>query len=121
VAGELTVIRRAVTEWSGRTPLRPEQLEAVRLATYEATVNVVEHAYQHDHTGVLDLDATCRLQHRTVAVTVRDHGRWRPAAAEPNSTRGRGLLLIRRLADFAWITTTSVGTTVRMAWTLDHE
>jgi serine/threonine-protein kinase RsbW len=116
----LASVRYAVTEWAGRTPLTPEQLEAVRLATYEAAANVVEHAYCDGQVGVLELDAACRLRQRKVTISVHDHGQWRQATVEPRALRGRGLLLIRRLADFARITTGPAGTTVHMAWALDQ-
>ena len=120
LAVELRPLRQAVTEWAYRTPLRPEQVEAVRLASDEAAANVVEHAYPGDRTGTLDLAATCRLDRGIVTVTVTDHGRWRPATVDPHSTRGRGLPLIRALTDTVAFSAGPAGTTVRMTWTLNQ-
>jgi serine/threonine-protein kinase RsbW len=118
VATTLTAVRRALADWATGTPLRPEQVEAVCLASYEALANVVEHAYRPGRPGVLDVHAACRTQSGTVTVTVIDHGRWLPRTVGMNSLRGRGLPLIHGLADHADITTGAAGTTVRMTWTI---
>lgn len=120
LVAQLRPLRQALTEWAHYTPLRSEQVEALRLACDEAAANVVEHAYSGNHTGTLELDAICRLRRGVVTVTVTDHGRWRPAMIDPRSTRGRGLLLIRALTDTMHVSTGPTGTTVRMTWTLDQ-
>lgn len=119
-ATELAPLRRAITEWAQRTPLHPEQIDAVRLASYEAAANVVEHAYSNG-AGSLNLEASCSIRRRAVTVAVADKGRWRPATVDPRSSRGRGLPLIRALSDDVEITTGAAGTTVRMRWNLDPE
>lgn len=88
------------------------------MASDEAAANIVEHAYTAERTGPLELDAICRLRRGIVTVTVTDHGQWRPPTADPRSTRGRDLPMIRALADTVWVTTSPTGTTVRMTWTL---
>jgi serine/threonine-protein kinase RsbW len=120
LAAQLRPLRRALTEWAHYTPLRPEQVEALRLACDEAAANVVEHAYSGNQTGTLGLDAICRLRRGVVTVTVIDHGQWRPAVIDPRSTRGRALLLIRALTDTMQVSTGPTGATVRMTWTLDQ-
>lgn len=121
VAVELPSLRQTLTRWAERTPLRSEQVEALRLASYEAAANVVEHAYLPDRAGRLGLEATCRLRQHTVTVMITDQGRWRPKSVDPESSRGRGLSLIHALADSVDITSGPAGTTVRMTWTLDRD
>jgi serine/threonine-protein kinase RsbW len=115
-ATELRPLRQALSDWAYRTPLRPEQVEALRLASYEAAANVIEHAYTTDRAGMPHADATCRLDRRIVTITVADHGRWRPATVNPRSTRGRGLLMIRALTDNTDLSTGPAGTTLHMTW-----
>src|SRR5690349_23150537 len=78
LAAELRPLRHALTDWARRTPLRPEQVDSLQLASDEAAANVVEHAYSAGRSGVLRLEATCRLDPGLVTVTVTDQGRWRP-------------------------------------------
>lgn len=118
VTTELTALRHAMTDWANKTPLDPDQVEAVRLASYEAAANVVEHAYQHRGAGPLTLDAVCRPQLGTVTVSITDKGRWRPVRVDESSPRGRGLPIIHALTDDTQITAGPTGTTIRMHWNL---
>lgn len=118
VAAELGPVRRALTEWAASTPLRPDQVEAFRLATYEAAANVVEHAYRRDRNGVLDLYTSYRPDQGAVTASVTDHGRWLPTLVDPHAPRGHGLPLINGLVDNARIATGPAGTTVSMTWRL---
>jgi serine/threonine-protein kinase RsbW len=58
----------------------------------------------------------------TLAVTVTDRGQWRqpvpdtPAKQPPYALRGRGIPLMRALADDATIDTTTAGTQVTLTW-----
>jgi serine/threonine-protein kinase RsbW len=117
VAGRLTTARHDVMCWSDMAGLRPGQVDDVALAVYEAMANVVDHAYP-DSEGDFDLHAT--RDPVRVAVTVTDHGRWKPppATLAPTSLRGRGLLLMRALAAELRITPRPRGTTVFMTWLL---
>src|SRR5690348_1173127 len=53
LAAELRPLRHALTDWARRTPLRPEQVDSLQLASDEAAANVVEHAYSAGRSGVL--------------------------------------------------------------------
>jgi anti-sigma regulatory factor (Ser/Thr protein kinase) len=87
-----------------------------RLAVYEALANVIDHAYPDGAAhAVFDLHAEREAD--TLTVMVADHGRWktrRPDAAP--SWRGRGLLLIEKLAAEFELCPTTAGTLVRMRW-----
>jgi anti-sigma regulatory factor (Ser/Thr protein kinase) len=108
-----TMLRRTLGAWLRELGVVADLVDSVVLATYEAMVNVVTHAYQ-GRPGALELLA--EVANDVLTVTVTDHGRWKPPAAEPSPGGGRGLTLIRGLADEASIVSTERGTTVRMTW-----
>jgi serine/threonine-protein kinase RsbW len=111
-------LRRALIAWARRVGLPEDAVDDLALATYEAMANVVDHAYPAD-PGVLEIKAV-RPDHH-ITVTIADHGRWRPpppGPRDPEGRRGRGLVLIRALADSAEVSPGPRGTTVRMRWPL---
>ncbi|NHD18403.1 MULTISPECIES: ATP-binding protein [unclassified Actinopolyspora] len=112
----LPALRNALSEWAGRAGLDAEQVEKLILASYEALANVVAHAYP-DGGGVLDLQARLLRDPARVEVTVTDYGHWRPEAQRRRDLGGRGLILLRSLAEHAEVLTGGAGTTVRMSWT----
>jgi serine/threonine-protein kinase RsbW len=112
-AAELPALRRALSSWSGEAGLGPEAVQSVVLAAYEAMANVVDHAYRND-PGMLDVRASCTGRDG-ITVTVTDFGHWRQLPADPGS-RGRGLLLMRRLATSTEIDATADGTSVLLWW-----
>jgi anti-sigma regulatory factor (Ser/Thr protein kinase) len=112
-AEELPALRQALSQWSGHAGLGPEAVMSVVLATYEAMANVVDHAYGHD-PGMLEVIAT-GTGGGGVRVTVTDYGRWRQLPADPGN-RGRGLLLMRRLATSTEVDATPDGTSVLLWW-----
>ncbi|WP_017973713.1 ATP-binding protein [Actinopolyspora halophila] len=116
----LPALRNALAEWAGTAGLGAEQVEMLMLASYEALANVVAHAYPDD-SGVLDLEARLLHESARVEVTVTDYGHWRPAQEEHRDLGGRGLILLRSLAEHAEVSTGEGGTTVRMHWTPESE
>jgi anti-sigma regulatory factor (Ser/Thr protein kinase) len=86
--------------------------------------NAAEFAYvdaaQH---GTMDVRAAYDSDSDTLAVTVNDRGRWRQNVAESARVdarylaRGRGIPLMRALADEAAIDRTPHGTHVTLTWT----
>jgi serine/threonine-protein kinase RsbW len=111
-----TQLRHELDRWARARGLPDSLREALTLAGYEALANAVTHAYPPATTGSLEMVADDRA--RTVTVTVIDHGQWRTPPAVPGPTRGRGLPLIRALADRARIDPHEYGTTVTMSWPL---
>jgi serine/threonine-protein kinase RsbW len=109
--------RRILTRWASGVGMAAERVQALTLATYEAMANVVTHAYR-GLPGTLELHATYLAELRQVTVTVIDKGHWRPTLVEGSPLRsgGRGLPLIRALAEDTSITTGVRGTSVRMRW-----
>jgi anti-sigma regulatory factor (Ser/Thr protein kinase) len=87
----------------------------LQLAVGEAVSNGVEHAYREDAaelpTVEVDLELRSRGALEVVAVTVIDHGRWRPVPGLPGY-RGRGLALIERLSRQFQLSTSVHGTRV---------
>lgn len=110
-------LRRALVEWAGRVGLSAERVETLALAGYEALANAAAHAYR-DGAGVLEMRAAHRTGPERLEVTVSDQGDWRPEPADRGGLGGRGLVLIRNLADHAEVTTDESGTTVSMTWDL---
>jgi serine/threonine-protein kinase RsbW len=102
--------------------LGAERISDLVLAVYEALANAAEFAYvDTPQRGTMDLSATYDADSDTLAVTVNDRGRWRHKASEPATAehgyRGRGIPLMRALADHATIDPTPHGTNVTLTWT----
>lgn len=107
-------MRHQLERWAARTGLPVPAVADLVLSTYEALANAAEHAYPSGH-GPVDLVAARTTEGR-VLVTVSDRGRWRPPPADPGF-RGRGLLMIKALADRMEVRQGAQGTTVHMEWT----
>lgn len=115
VAARLQQLRRALRTWASHVGLATETVHDLVLAAYEAMANVVDHAYRGRLGGFMDLHAHSDPAHRTVTVTVTDYGRWRPPS-QGDTSRGRGLRLIRGLAEHVKVTPSQHGTTVAMVY-----
>jgi serine/threonine-protein kinase RsbW len=112
-----------VREELGRWLLQEFDLDSIRLndvvlAVYEALANAAEFAYLTTATrGGVTLQVEHDSASATLTLTVTDEGRWREI--DPNErrlARGRGLPLIKGLADQASIDTSDAGTTVQMVF-----
>ena len=86
----------------------------VVLAVNEELANVAEFAYlDRDEPGTVDLEAVVDPRRTVLTVTVGDQGHWRDT--DPLRTarnRGRGIPLMRTLADAVVIDTSALGTSV---------
>jgi anti-sigma regulatory factor (Ser/Thr protein kinase) len=111
----LTRLRHQLRDWAAGLGLPRPDVDDLVLACYEAMVNAAEHAYR-DRPSTLDLRAVRTLDGHLV-VTVRDHGSWRPEPLDPGS-RGRGLLMIKSLAQRSAVQPGPDGTAVHMQWRL---
>ncbi|BDE06940.1 hypothetical protein WPS_22160 [Vulcanimicrobium alpinum] len=82
------------------------------LAVAEAMNNAAEHAY-HDRSG--DVRVVMRAHHGELIATITDRGRWR---LTPTPDRGRGLSIMRALAERCDVSSDERGTTVTLAVSL---
>ncbi|MEV6908573.1 ATP-binding protein [Amycolatopsis sp. NPDC051071] len=113
-AGRLVELRKQLTRWLAGLGVDGERREDIVLASSEALANAAEHAYRDGSDGVIEIHATSGRD--GIKVVVTDYGNWKQAdPADP--IRGRGLLLIDRLADHADCRYRGDGTTVTMSWT----
>ena len=85
----------------------------VLLGVNEALANCAEHAYR-GRDGDITMHATYDDAAQRVHVQISDRGRWRPSPAVVPSNRGRGLALMRALADQCTVDRGDDGTTVRL-------
>lgn len=112
-------LRFEFSDWLNRSfTLSAHQASDIVLAVHEALANAAEFAYitsaQH---GVMHLQADYR-DPATLTVTVADEGRWRirDPDTEQDPARGRGIALMRALADRAAVESAPGGTQVRLQW-----
>jgi serine/threonine-protein kinase RsbW len=118
VIAAVPALRQLARAWADSAELDPVTAEALVLAVDEAVTNAVEHGHR-DRPGLVRL-LLARAQGGAVTAVVADDGTWRPIPDNPGF-RGRGLLLIDRLADHAHISHSPHGTTVEMSWTPEPE
>ncbi len=88
--------------------------ERIAVSVNEAASNAVEHAYGLDD-ATYAVDATIDAGTLTIAVT--DGGRWRDPRGRDG---GRGLMLMRALADDVDVAPSPEGTSVTLTWHLDR-
>jgi serine/threonine-protein kinase RsbW len=83
------------------------------LAVNEALANTAEFAYLEGGDGTVDVEAAHDLIRHTLSVTVSDRGHWRETnPLNRQRRRGRGIPLMRTLADSVTIDTSGLGTRV---------
>jgi anti-sigma regulatory factor (Ser/Thr protein kinase) len=85
----------------------------VVLAVGEACTNSIEHAYRDGDHGVVHLEAG--FEGDAIRVLVVDFGSWKTPPTDPG-TRGRGLRLIKALAESVALSPTATGTTIEMTF-----
>lgn len=109
----LAGIRAVVSTWARGVGLSSDTLVDLLLAVGEAAANVVDHAYRGRPPGPLEVEVGVRAQRsgRLVTARISDRGHWRPSAAGSDD-RGRGLPMIRALAQHLDVAATPSGTQV---------
>jgi serine phosphatase RsbU (regulator of sigma subunit)/anti-sigma regulatory factor (Ser/Thr protein kinase) len=110
--GVLAGLRRTVARWLATQGLGEAAMFNLTLAASEAAANAIEHAYGAREAS---FTVTCDRAEREVRVTVKDTGRWRES--QPYG-RGRGLTVMRGLADSVDINRSQDGTTVTLTTSL---
>lgn len=112
-------MRQEFSVWLKRYfALDPTKVSDVVLAVNEALANAAEFAYSTaTQPGAMHLLADYDCGTAVLTVTVTDDGAWRIAdAATQSNTRGRGIPLMRALADRATFDSSATGTSVRLEW-----
>jgi anti-sigma regulatory factor (Ser/Thr protein kinase) len=109
----LASVRARLDLWL-RAAGTPDALRAdVVLAVGEACTNSIEHAYRDDTHGTVHIEAG--FEGDEIHVRVVDFGSWKTPPTDPG-TRGRGLRLIKAVAESVALSPTSTGTTVEMTF-----
>jgi|SRR4051812_7949245 len=106
VLSSVPLMRRDLRSFLGDTALSEDEIEDLILAACEAANNAVEHA-QNPREPFFDVST--EFDDGAVTIVIQDHGQWRQPTSP--SDRGRGLAMMRALADTT-VTTRSHGTTV---------
>lgn len=113
----VAALREVLHTWLDRTvDLDTQRACDIVLCADEAITNVVEHAYRDFiGAGLVTLDLSYHAPTATIEIRVTDQGRWREPAPTPiTATRGRGLILMRKLADACTVTGRDHGTSVSL-------
>ncbi|MCV7041264.1 ATP-binding protein [Mycolicibacterium moriokaense] len=108
-------LRHELSQWlRTHVTLDDDKLNDILLAVNEALTNAAEFAYR-GQPGTMGVDVHYDDTDRSLVVDVFDHGTWRhvDSGAQPN-TRGRGIPLMRALADETTISPSPNGTHVQM-------
>lgn len=115
-AAQASRLRQELDAWLHQSglPLTESRCADVLLGVNEALANCAEHAYHGRDDGDITMHATYDDAAQRVRVKISDRGRWRPRAAVVRSHRGRGLALMRALADQCTVDRGDDGTTVRL-------
>ena len=109
-------LRRELSQWlRAYVMLEGDKLNDVVLAVNEALTNAAEFAYRGRQPGTMTLQVRFDRADGTLIAEVSDNGTWRHVdpSAQPN-TRGRGIPLMRALADSITISQLPDGTHVVM-------
>jgi anti-sigma regulatory factor (Ser/Thr protein kinase) len=94
--------------------LSAEKSFALVTAVGEAVANAVEHAYAYEQPGILLINVHCEGD--GLFVEIEDRGCWRKSPKREE--RGRGLPLMRALADSVQIHSNRSGTVVKLVLSL---
>ena len=107
-------LREELSRWLRRGPVMDmTRLCDVVLAFNEALANAAEFAYTDEEPGTMDVEAVRDVGRRSITVTVSDRGHWRENnPLNRQRSRGRGIPLMRMLADSVTIDTSGLGTNV---------
>jgi anti-sigma regulatory factor (Ser/Thr protein kinase) len=109
-----STVRRLFREWLDELDWPREETDDLLIAVSEAVSNVTDHAYPPGQPGDVVVEAECLDGNETVrrvAVTIADHGSWRPPPAW-HENRRRGLPLMRACTDAMDVRGSSSGTEV---------
>ncbi len=112
-----SVLRDDLQTWlSQAVRVTPILLSDIVTSVYEALANCVDHAYaRRVEDGTMSMHAVYDPGGQQICVSISDGGAWRePPPSDPLDTRGRGLALMRALANRCTIVGRPTGTTVEL-------
>jgi len=104
---ELAGLRHDLARWFERAAVGKELGADLVLATHEAVANAIEHAEGQGRVAV-----KANLSEGEITIDVTNQGAWKSDQRTDISDRGRGLLLMRALADDVVITSSGDAVTV---------
>jgi serine phosphatase RsbU (regulator of sigma subunit)/anti-sigma regulatory factor (Ser/Thr protein kinase) len=109
---QLAPTRTALRTWLTQAGVAPDQSMAVLIAAGEAVANAIEHGHRHRPEGTISMGATALVDR--VHLTITDTGSWKTPQPAADSTRGRGIALMRGLMHDVTINPDNAGTTVHL-------
>jgi len=111
-AGRLAqaVVRHQLRGWLNEAGVTGRELFEIQLAVTEAFANAVKHP-EEPTSELVELEGT--VTNRTIAVSVRDYGRWQDEASGKEDG-GLGFAIMDELMDAVVIDPFDEGTTVTM-------
>ena len=105
----MAVVRHRLRGWLNEAGVTGRELFEILLAVTEAFANAVKHP-EEPTSELVELKGT--VTNRTIAVSVRDYGRWQHESAREEG--GLGLAIMDELMDSVVIEPFADGTTVTM-------
>ena len=109
-------MRHALSAFLTTLEVDEDSIEDILMAVGEALANAVEHAYDGDATGIVELHARVDDAER-LSVDVNDDGRFIERA--PRAGRGFGLRIVKTIARSVSVEIDN-GTRVRMVFDASH-
>ena len=106
----MSVLRRHLRRWLEEAGATGRELFEIQLAVTEAFANAVSHP-EEPTSQLVEVKGT--ITNRSVAVSVRDYGRW-PDEASTREEGGLGLAIMDELMDSVIVEPIADGTTVTM-------
>lgn len=118
----LSEIESIILQIQNEFPMGKDKFHNIIVATTEAVINAIQHGNKNDPTKKVKLTITANKD--AVFIVVEDEGEgFDPSKLEDPRTpenilkeRGRGIFIIKQLADSTTITTGKNGTIVKMTF-----
>ena len=109
----LASVRARLDMWLRAAGVPDTLCADIVLAVGEACTNSIEHAYRGGDHGAMHIEAA--FEGDEIHVRVVDFGSWKTPLLDPG-TRGRGLRLIRALAESVALSPSTTGTAIEMTF-----
>jgi len=103
----LDEMRTFVGRIADRNGFDAKEVYSIQLATDEAASNIIEHAYENNPSGIIEI--ACGMQGGALMIILHDHGKsFNPSSVPPPNLKaslserqigGLGIYLMRKLMD----------------------